>query len=69
MPGNRGNSNFCFLCDSVFDHEAAADDGQDAERNAGYKMERLSRLEYRWVFRLRFFNKTDNEINSQGLYQ
>lgn len=30
MPGNGGNSNFCFLCGSVFGHEAAADDGQDA---------------------------------------
>jgi hypothetical protein len=31
MPGNRGNSNFYFLCGSVFDIEAAADDDQDAE--------------------------------------
>ena len=32
MPRNRGNSNLWFLCGSVFDIEAAADDGQDAER-------------------------------------
>ena len=30
MPGNRGNSNFYFLCGSVFGYEAAAADGQDA---------------------------------------
>ena len=32
MPGNRGNSNFCFLCGSVFRDNAAVDAARDAER-------------------------------------
>lgn len=31
MPGNRGNSNFCFLCGSVIGGDAAVGDGQNAE--------------------------------------
>ena len=32
MPGNGGNSNFCFLCDSVFLDNAAVGTAKDAER-------------------------------------
>ena len=30
MPGNMGNSNFFFLCSSVFRDNAAVGDGKDA---------------------------------------
>ena len=30
MPGNGGNSNFCFLCGFVIGGVAAVDDGQGA---------------------------------------